>query len=202
MGKPTSTSSKLITVSAVLVALWLLHSVFRRWNMTTFVNSGGTSYGITSTINKEEKVERMKEIKRRLELVIEYCVQHNYPDQSRAFRMKQRWQGISLTETLPDESTVAYVVDKGRSMNVCLTDKETQELQDINTTMFVALHELAHIMSNSWGHGPEFWNNFRKILKVAIEIDVYTYVSYEDKNQMFCGTNIYSQPCSNSTCTE
>ena len=185
----------------VFFTLFVIHAAVRRWSQTTFINSGGTTFGVTSAINTSEKIDRLKEVKRRLGAVVDYCSEHNWPDQSRGFRLKQRWQGIEMMETLPTEKTVAYVVDKGKSMNVCLTDKATQRLQSLNTTMFVALHELSHIMSSSWGHGPEFWANFKIILKVAIDKGVYTHVDYSSENEMFCGTNIYSQPCSNAACT-
>ena len=37
--------------------------------------------------------------------------------------------------------------------------------------MFVAIHEIAHIMTKSIGHKPEFWNNFKFLLENAKEID-------------------------------
>ena len=44
--------------------------------------------------------------------------------------------------------------------------------------MFVAFHEMAHVMSLSVGHTDEFWNNFKFILKNAIKIGVYKYVDF------------------------
>lgn len=197
-----NTVSRVGVIIAVLFSLYVIQSGYKRWSQTTFVNSGGTTFGVTSVIDSEEKLGRLKEVKRRLQVVVDYCNEHHWPDQSRAFRLKQRWEGIRIMETLPTDQTVAYVIDKGRSMNVCLTDKTTQRLQSLNTTMFVALHELSHIMSSSWGHGPEFWANFKVLLKVAIDTGVYTHIDYSSQNEIFCGTNIYSQPCSDATCSK
>ena len=36
--------------------------------------------------------------------------------------------------------------------------------------MFVALHELAHVMSSSIGHTEEFWDNFRYLLKKLLKL--------------------------------
>jgi len=196
------TTSRFACAFAVVFTLYVLHAAVYRWSQTKIINSGGDTFGITSDIDVDEKFERLKEVKRRLQTVVDYCVAHSWPDQSRAFRMQQRWEGIEMLETMPGEKTVAYVIDKGKSMSVCLTDKSTQKLHELNTTMFVALHELSHIMSSSWGHGPEFWENFRVILKVAIDTKVYRHVDYTNKNEMFCGTNIYSQPCSDASCTK
>ena len=39
--------------------------------------------------------------------------------------------------------------------------------------MFVAIHELAHIASETIGHNDEFWNNFKFLLDNAVEIKIY-----------------------------
>ena len=35
--------------------------------------------------------------------------------------------------------------------------------------MFVIIHELSHIMSKSIGHNSEFYDNFKFLLKEAVE---------------------------------
>ena len=37
--------------------------------------------------------------------------------------------------------------------------------------MFVALHEITHIMTKSIGHTEEFWRNFKFILQEAVELE-------------------------------
>ena len=61
------------------------------------------------------------------------------------------------------------------------------ELYDINTMMYVAVHELAHVVSESIGHTVEFKLNFADLLKKAIEIGVYEYVDYSKKPIDYCG---------------
>ena len=55
-----------------------------------------------------------------------------------------------------------------------------QELVDMNTMMFVALHELAHVMTISIGHTTEFWDFFRYILSHAIHWKLYTPVNFKN----------------------
>lgn len=38
--------------------------------------------------------------------------------------------------------------------------------------MFVLLHEMAHLMTESIGHTPEFWTNFKKILQDGIQVGI------------------------------
>ena len=50
---------------------------------------------------------------------------------------------------------------------------ENEPLIKLNTLVFVAIHELGHVMSVSVGHTDEFWNNMRYLLKHAIEQGIY-----------------------------
>ena len=63
-----------------------------------------------------------------------------------------------------------------------------------NIMMFVALHELAHIMTKSVGHTDEFWDNFRYLLKKAIKLGVYKDVNFEKNPVDYCGTKITNSP--------
>ena len=64
---------------------------------------------------------------------------------------------------------------------------------DYNTLMYVACHELAHILSSEWGHGKEFSKNFRDIVHSAIQLGMYTYVDYRQKPVDYCGFKLNSQ---------
>lgn len=58
-------------------------------------------------------------------------------------------------------------------ITLCLVDPETKLNYDINTIMYVALHELAHVISTSQGHGEEFKKNFASLLKKGAELGIY-----------------------------
>ena len=60
--------------------------------------------------------------------------------------------------------------------------------------MFVAIHELAHLMTKSIGHTPEFWDNMRFLLKKGIELNVYKKHDYNKVPKDYCGTQITSTP--------
>ena len=60
--------------------------------------------------------------------------------------------------------------------------------------MFVAIHEIAHIMTKSIGHKPEFWNNFKFLLENAKEIGVYTPEDYKKNPRSYCGMKITDNP--------
>ncbi len=70
-------------------------------------------------------------------------------------------------------------------ITLCLKDPDTGRYYDMNTIMYVALHELAHVLCESQGHGDEFKKKFSKILRHASKIGIY-----DPKIQMaptYCG---------------
>ena len=66
----------------------------------------------------------------------------------------------------------AYTENKSL-ITLCLKDPKTGEHYDMNTIMYVALHELAHMVSKSYGHNDEFKKNFTELLKRGAKIGVY-----------------------------
>ena len=69
----------------------------------------------------------------------------------------------------------AYTEDKS-VITLCIVDPHTKKFYDINTLMYVGLHELSHTLTKADGdesHGDEFKNNFAKLLKEAQARGVY-----------------------------
>lgn len=91
-------------------------------------------------------------------------------------------------------SKTSYTTNKGEKLHLCLKSKETGEYHDINTLMFVTLHELSHMATKQFNHVPEFWQNFKFILEEAIEIGVYKPVDYSRYPTRYCGMDITSSP--------
>jgi len=90
--------------------------------------------------------------------------------------------------------STSYTVQKGREMYVCLRNKDGSFV-DINTLMFVILHEISHIGAYwTFGHTSDFWTVFAFVLQDAIEAGVYTYVDYTKSPVDYCGLKIQSTP--------
>jgi hypothetical protein len=70
------------------------------------------------------------------------------------------------------EGDSAYTENK-EVITLCLADPESKKQYDLNTIMYVAIHELAHVVSKNTGHGPEFKKNFSMLLKLAAKKGVY-----------------------------
>lgn len=110
-------------------------------------------------------------------------------------RLKKRFQPDNLSESTPNDKYTSYSVNKGEKLVFCLRAKNKNEtLVDPNIMIFVALHELSHIMTKSVGHTEEFWNNFRILLRVAIRQKIYQNLDFNNYPQDYCGTKITDTP--------
>ena len=94
-----------------------------------------------------------------------------------------------------DNDYTAYSLNKGQEIRVCLVDPKTKEvINDINTLLFVLIHELAHIMTKEIGHPPIFWENMSFLLEFSINNNLYKYVDYSRDPVMYCGVNVNKTP--------
>ena len=91
----------------------------------------------------------------------------------------------------------AFSENKCEKIAMCLNknkNKGEDELIDIDTLTFVALHELAHIMTYSIGHKQEFWENFKFLLQNAKESHIYTPRDYRTQPTVYCGMTLNDNP--------
>ena len=126
--------------------------------------------------------------------VVNYCVAQE-PDDKRVQRLAERYRPGRVKETLPTSEYTAYSENKGEKLAFCMnTAKKGGRMIDPNTLIFVAIHELAHIMTVSVGHTKEFWQNFKFLLIRAVEIGVYSPVDYEKHPARYCGMDLTNNP--------
>jgi predicted metal-dependent hydrolase len=108
---------------------------------------------------------------------------------------KYRDRASIFSESTPDAEYTSYSVNKGEELVFCLRlKKEGDRLVPKNTILFVALHELSHLMTLSLGHNQDFWDNFRFILKVAIDNNIYKSVDFNKNPVAYCGIKITDAP--------
>ena len=110
-------------------------------------------------------------------------------------RLVAKYNPRKISETLPTSEYTAYSENKGEKLAFCLdTEKGSGSLIDSNTLTFVALHELAHVATESIGHTEEFWDNFKFLLIEAKKIGLYDPVDYSKDPQRYCGMDITDNP--------
>lgn len=117
------------------------------------------------------------------------------PNDPRTLRLVEKFKPENICEGVDSKEYTSYSVNKGEQIIFCLRQKDKNNtLVDENTIVFVAIHELAHICTESIGHTDEFWQNFRWLLQEAIQIGIYAEQDYKAKPQQYCGINITSSP--------
>ena len=112
-------------------------------------------------------------------------------------RLKKNYRPNNITESSPGNNYTSYSINKGEKIVFCLRQKggkNDNELVDENTMMFVAIHELGHLMSKSIGHTTEFWDNMRFLLKKGIKLKVYKHIDYSKFPEDYCGIKITDTP--------
>lgn len=83
----------------------------------------------------------------------------------------------------------SYTEDKS-AITLCISDPDTHQLYDINTMMYVALHEVSHVITKASGddsHKDEFKENFSNLLRQASNFRVYD--ASVAVPEAYCGAN-------------
>jgi hypothetical protein len=118
-----------------------------------------------------------------------------YPDRTNVKRLVEGFNPKKISETLPTSEFTAFSENKGEKLAFCLdTEKKGGKLIDENTLIFVGIHEISHIATQSVGHTNEFWTNFKFLLEEASKMNIYSPVDYKKKPQKYCGMTITDNP--------
>jgi hypothetical protein len=149
-------------------------------------------------VREREKIQLaanlLSNVTKNLKDLVTYCAK-KYPSDEKVIRMVQKFNPTKISETLPTSEYTAYSENKGEKLAFCLNKKKNgTKLIDINTLTFVAIHELAHIMTVSEGHKQEFWQNFKFLLEQAKAANIYDPVDYKKNPEPYCGMDITDNP--------
>ena len=92
----------------------------------------------------------------------------------------------------PKPNLISYNINKGEEIILCIYDYTTEKFYDMNTLIYVSIHELAHIGNPTLGHDESFYYIFNNLLEEAIRLKVYKFFDYEKIPQKYCGIIIKS----------
>lgn len=156
----------------------------------------GNLYNVQNLPDKEEAADMLADIRGNLEKLI-----NHYKDDPASMgdpRIKvmiERFHPENMFENDLDDDSTSYSENKGEKIVVCIRDKRPgYPFVDTNTVMFVILHEMAHLMTTTVGHTPEFWANFRILLNDGSKIGIYTPENYSHTPKLYCGMTITDTP--------
>lgn len=116
-----------------------------------------------------------------------------FPNDERVVRLRNRYANTRVFESDNHET---YTLNKGEEVVLCLRNymRNKEIHDDMNLLIFVALHELAHIMCVSKGHTDEFWKDFKFILRNAAEMNMYLPIDYAYAPVEYCAMVVENNP--------
>ena len=190
----------------ILLILVVLYFIFLKDNRILVEAYNGKKYYLVPTKNKKllkQKADFLADIDINLTKVVKFMKEKEFPNKNSSNLCHKRYSKLRLCETPHNEVAAAYTLNKDTEMAICIISRETGKINNFNDAMFVSLHELAHVMSISTGHGPEFHTNNKHTIQAGLHLKVWMDPRYEKNPTNFCGTDITRSPCSqdSNACT-
>lgn len=194
-------SSKFTQLFIPLVVILLFLLYFKNSNgEVTNVKShfDGHSYIVQNKKDKKEAAELLAKTREKLISLINGLKQKHKED-DRVERLASKFQPDKISEGNEDSNYTTYTLNKGEKIVFCLRTRDKNDnLHDLNMITFVAIHELAHIMTKSTGHTEEFQKNFEFLLQEAVDLGLYQPINYRENPTTYCGIPVTDTPLNNS----
>lgn len=187
--------SKFILFIVVLLLFTLILSLLYKYHLLELFleyrnSSNGKKYGIQEKLQDSTKaLELLTKLDNNMTDFVSK-LNKEYPNDARVKRLIKGFKHIKIEETTEnsDDEDTSYTINKGELMSLCLRQGDApRPFHDYNTLCFVVIHELAHIASVSEGHNFEFIENFKFLLKEAVNMGYYNPVDYSKNPFMYCG---------------
>ena len=161
--------TNLFIIFILVIVLFIYYE--KKNNGLIYVKSSldNKEYLVRNVDDKQNAADLLADMKERISKLLIH-MQATYPSDPRIKRLVKKFNPNNISESIEGSKYTSYSLNKGEKIVLCLRSKTKEgRLTDINTIMFVTLHELAHIMTVSIGHTKEFWSNFKFILKMQLK---------------------------------
>ena len=157
----------------------------------------GRTYRVRDMADKAQAADLLARVRQKIDKLYLY-LQEKYPNKAQVKQLLQNFKPdpSRFEESTPADEHTSYSVNKGEKVHLCLRQREgpNESLVKENVMVFVAIHEMGHVITPSLGHGPDFWNNFAWLLKQSEAIGIYEYENFKSHPVAYCGINITDSP--------
>jgi hypothetical protein len=157
----------------------------------------GQPYRVRDMPDKQEAADVMARLRIKMNK-LKVHLESTFPDKPQVKQLTKNFEANPnrFYESTPDADHTSYSVNKGEAVHFCLREREggNESLVKEDIVVFVAIHEMGHMITETIGHGPDFWNNFAWLLKEAEAIKVYTHRDFRAHPVSYCGMKITDQP--------
>ena len=150
-------------------------------------------YWVRNMSDKSQAANTLAVIKSNMNKLIDYLQKNinQFPEKMSCIKeLVKRTRKIYIMETPKDEKFTSYTINKGEKIVFCLRSKVLHNIHDMNTIMYVVIHELSHVCCISYGHTQEFKDIFKFLLVQANKIGIYKIENYRKNPVSYCGMEI------------
>ena len=180
-----------IILSVLVMGILYNMSTFNRDYTHVKSRLDNKDYLVRKLPDKSEAADKLANISSHLKHLVDHVKDS---DRDGVVQLKSFFDPENITENGPNGKYKAYSVNKGEQLSLCLRNAKTDVFLEDNIILFVAIHELAHIMTDEIGHTSKFWGNMKFLLEKSIELNIYRAVDYKEHPEDYCGLIINSSP--------
>jgi len=186
--KPYINKNNILNIVFIGLITYIFITNMMKRKLLSIKTSDGKVHLLRDLHDKKKAAELMGEIKKRMARLSSHVSKNGNKT------LHERFSNAAIHETDLSERGTSYSVNKGQELSICLRNKDNKKLHNINLLMFVCIHEMAHLMSESYGHNEEFNKNFKYLLEEAVKIGVYHSEDYSKNSVDYCGMKVDHNP--------
>ena len=185
-----------IIIFFILILSYKIYRESDYFNLKCIISDvNGEKYCVRERKNMKKASDLIAKTAEKMKTLVS-ILEKKYKKNEVVTRLVKNFNPKKIVEILPTSEYTAYSENKGQKIAFCLNVKKHDDsnLIDENTLMFVALHEMSHVATESIGHKKEFWDNFKFLIKEASEANLYTIEDYSKNNKEYCSMEIKDNP--------
>lgn len=152
----------------------------------------GRLYRVRNDVpDPKESAAVLAELRRRINIFLTYLTPQTNPYHRRL--VDRIHQTVIRENPLrhPPQNMTSYSINKGEEIILCLRNPQTQQLHDLDTLMYVMLHEVAHVACPEIGHTQLFVDIFADFLSIAVKkAKILQKTDFKSEPMRYCGITI------------
>jgi hypothetical protein len=185
----------IVFIILIFVILFFVYNNLYKYDNLVKIKSpiDNDFYWVRDKTDKFQAANTLAKIKINMKKLVSYLQQNQtkFPENMSYIKdLVSRTKKINIMETPQDEKYTSYTINKGEKIVFCLRSKLLDNIHDMNTLMYVVIHEMAHVGCPEYGHTPLFKKIFKFLLEQSIVIQIYKPIDYRINPQNYCGMTI------------
>lgn len=173
-----------------VIALILVMFIQNHYGEVEYVTStvDQRTYLVRKLPDRQTAADYLADINQRLTKLVRHMMA-KYADNPDVQQLYKFYNPNSVSEGSVESGYTSYSVNKGEKIILCIRQKD-KSFVDKNIIMYVAIHEIGHLMTKEVGHTDTFWANFKFLLEEAMAIGLYTKMDFNNRPVDYCGIQI------------